>query len=47
MRPSLLKVFRLEAGNLPQPNDYILEIFVDLVESHCTGYARPRETPAS
>jgi hypothetical protein len=33
------------------PSDYIYgkpsETFVDLVEAHCTGYARPKETPAS
>lgn len=32
-------------------SDYIYgkpsETFVDLVEAHCTGYARPKETPAS
>ena len=33
------------------PSDYIYgkpsETFVDLIEAHCTGYARPKETPAS
>jgi Heterokaryon incompatibility protein (HET) len=32
------------------PSDYIygrpFETFVDLVEAHCTGYARPKEAPA-
>lgn len=33
------------------PSGYIYyspsETFIDLVEAHCTGYARPKETPAS